>query len=326
VLNPFISLYTYRDGQLVDTMLDTFLKCAARTEWVSPIAIHLIDSADQLRQEWNSDEFQTVYLRDAGDGLKGFDKDVGRRYAVAPITYVTNGPRIDEWRSNNWDDAGGGWWDWTRYLWFVKMSVSSDAGLKEIVVMNGPHPFRRFLPGGAKHFEETLVLTHNDMHNLILIVTDANGRQAISDEEWDKNQLLQLTWCADRNNMLGYASLPAPEAATGDTGGNPPVPYSMEKSGFRESLVVPLNQDRTRLPGFDGQPYPVASASPAPIVAAAEGVEDGRRIARDIGRDLCSPDVAIQTAGCRLIYDPSIKFQDLHPWLKVHVVKMVVLL
>jgi len=320
VLNPFISIYTYKDGKLVDTMLDTFFKCAARTEWVSPIAVNLVDSAEDLRREWNSDHFKTVYLREPGQGLAGFTEDnIGDTYGYVPITYVTNGPRIEEWRSSGFDFAGG-WWDWTRYRWFVKMAVSSEAGLKEVRVMNGKRMIRRFLPGGAKRFEHTMVLTHNDMHNLILIVTDREGHQAVSDEEWDKNQLLQLTWCSDRNNMLSYAGLPAPKAASGSTAGNYPTPSNLEKGGFRENLVPAINQDRSRLPHFDGQPLYVAQVSPPPILLMATESEGGGRIARDIGRDLCSPDVAIQTASCRLVYDKSVERP--HPWTRGPLVPM----
>ncbi|MDP6119293.1 MAG: hypothetical protein QGF00_29170 [Planctomycetota bacterium] len=313
VLNPFVSIYTYRNGKLVDTMMDTYLKCAARTEWVSPMAVHLIDSAEELRREWSSDHFKTVYLRETGQGLKGFDKGIGDLYASAPITYVTNGPRIDEWRSSGFDFAGG-WWDWTRYRWFIKMAVSSEAGIKEVRVMNGQRLIRRFLAGGAKRFEHTLVMSHNDMNNLIMIATDGAGRQAISDEEWGKNQLFQLTWCSDRNNIPGgYSGLPAPKSASGSTAGNYSAP-GVEKSGFRESLAIGVNMDRSRLPGFDGQPYRVAHVTPAPVVLSAEGSEGASRSARDIGRDISSPDVAIMTARCRLAYDRSIK--KVHPWLK----------
>lgn len=319
VLNPFISLYTYRNGTLADSMLDTFLKCAGRTEWVSPIAIHLIDSAEELRREWASDHFKTVYLRGRGKGLAAFDEDIGERYGFAPITYVTNGPRIDVWRSNS-IDTDRGWWDWKSLPWFIPIAVSSDAGLQEIRVMNGRKVIRRFLPAGAKRFEHTLAMTHHDMRNLVLIVTDAKGRQAISDEQWDKNQLLQLTWCADRNNMLCWSALPAPLAASGSTAGNFPTPSNLEKGGFRENLLPFVNMDRTYLPGFDGQPYRVAHVSPKPTVFAAEGVEGDDRIARDIGRQLSSPDVAIQTAECRLVYDKSVK--RVHPWLKGPLVPM----
>jgi len=187
-------------------------------------------------------------------------------------------------------------------------------------VMNGTRLFRRFLPGGAPRFEQMLVLTHHDMHNLILMVTDNQGRQAISDEEWDKNQLLQLTWCSDRNNMLSYAGLPAPKSPSGSTAGNYPAPVSPEKGGFRESLVVSLNLDRSMLPGFDGQPYFPAHVSPAPSLSTGTESEGGSRIARDIGRELSSPDAAIQTAACRLVYPPSV--EKPHPWTRGPLVPM----
>jgi len=319
VQNPFVSLYTYRGGKLVDTMLDTYLKCAARTEWVSPIAIHLVDTAAELRAEWRSDHFKTTYLRDPGKGLDSFKDGIGDRFAFLSTSYVSNGPRIEQWRSTGHDCAGG-WWDWTRLRRFVKLAVSSPAGLKEIRVLDGEREIRRFLPGGAKRFEHTMVLTYNEMDNNILIVTDNDGRQAISDEEWGKNQLFQLTWCADRNNMLSYAGLPAPKAASGNTGGNYPAPWNLEKGGFRECLTPAVNQDRSRMPHFDGQPMCVARVSPAPAVYAEQGVEGGTRIARDFGRRLCSPDGAIQWVECRRVYPRSI--EKPHPWTRGPLVPM----
>ena len=199
------------------------------------------------------------------------------------------------------------------------MKVSSDAGLEEIRVLNGRRPFRRFLPRSAdgipaKTFEHTMVLTLADMNNLILMVTDTQGRRAISDEQWGKSQLLQLTWCADRNNMLSYAGLPAPKSASGSTAGNYPTPWNLEKGGFRENLAPAVNQDRSRLPHFDGQPMHIARVSPAPVLLMGERNEGGSFIARDFGRELCSPDAAIQTASCRLVYDKSVKKP--HPWTR----------
>ena len=313
VQNPFVALYTYRGGELVDTLLETYLKCAARTEWVSPMAVHLVDSADELRREWASDHFKTVYLRDKGTGLAGFSDKIGDRFAFMPVSYVTNGPRIAAWHSTG-HDCGGGWWDWTRLRRLVRLVVTSDAGLREVRIVDGERPFRRFLPAGATRFEHTLVLTYHDMTDLIVIATDVNGRQAVSDEEWGKNQLLQLTWCADRNNMLSYAGLPAPKSASGSTAGNYPTPWNLEKGGFRENLVPAVNQDRSRLPHFDGQPMWVARVSPAPQVFDGERWEGGQRIARDFGRDLCSPDTAIQTASCRLVYEDHV--EKPHPWTR----------
>ena len=71
-----------QNGKQVDTMLDTYLKCAARTEWVSPISIDLVDSVETLEKEWNSGHFKTVWLRDRGTGLKGMEDIMDRMVTV----------------------------------------------------------------------------------------------------------------------------------------------------------------------------------------------------------------------------------------------------
>jgi hypothetical protein len=138
---------------------------------------------------------------------------------------------------------------------------------------------------------------------------------AISDEQWDKNQAMQLTWCADRNNMLAVSHLPAPKDPTGSTLGNWAAPIDMQKGTMRINLAVGINQNRSRLPHFDGQPNWLATVSPAPTVRAGGLAEGGvYPLARDIGRFLCSPDVAIQAASCRLKYDPSLTHP--RPWTR----------
>ena len=312
--NPFVSLYTYNKGKLADEMLDTYLKCAARTEWVSPICVDLIDSAEELETEWNSDHFKTVWLRDPGEGLPGFNRCIGERGHHLPAAYITNGPVIDEWTTSG-TDCDGGFYDWTRLLWRLRFTVSSEAGLKEVKVMDGTRLFRRYDGHGDRSMTEDMTLTHNDMHNMILIVTDNAGRTAISDELWDKNQLLQLTWCIDRNNMLSYAGLPAPKAPSGSTAGNYPAPFSLEKGSFRESLSLAINLDRSRLPGFDGQPCHIVDASPAPEIISDQGREGGCfEIARDFARGMSSPDCAVHEISCARGYDKSVTHP--RPWTK----------
>ena len=321
-LNPFVSIFTYRNGRLVHSMVDTFLKCAGRSELVSPITVNLIDSADALRKEWNSDHFRTVWLMPKGEGLAGFKGEFAEGAASGPVTYVTNGPRIEVWRSSG-NSCSGEWFDWTRLRLFQKMAVSSEVGLEEIRVMDGQRLIRRFLPGGAKRFEHTMTLTFNKMQNLVLIVTDVEGRQAFSDECWSKNQILYMDMCSDRCNTLGDSRLPAPKASSGSMAGNWPLPFSMDKGGFRETLSPRVNLDQMRMPGFDGQAHGNVNVYPC-VTFTCEGsyrtlrsLEKGgipkgkageclSRSSRDHGRLVVAPDAAIQTASFRLVYHKSI--------------------
>ena len=61
-----------------------------------------------------------------------------------------------------------------------ELHVTSDAGLKEIEVLNGEHQVRRFLPGGAKSFREMLYLPAHVQQNLVVVVRDVRGGEAVS--------------------------------------------------------------------------------------------------------------------------------------------------
>ena len=81
------------------------------------------------------------------------------------------------------------------------LSVVAPRGLKEIRLYNGQQLFRRFLPGGAKEFHQTLVLDGTVQKNIVLVAEDMAGGKAVTFARrcW-KDGSLAVSFCSDHVN------------------------------------------------------------------------------------------------------------------------------
>jgi hypothetical protein len=210
-----MGVVTSRAGRLVEDATADYLKIVDSGQGPLPLAIDLMDDPSQL----SSSRWRTVLrLPAAGGQLIGARLELGTKvadyfnawhhYPDNPTKlYITSGPQIKSWCYVGPRDYEGnlrGDFVWQNYRWRLRGAVSSAVGLKEVVVLDGTEPFRRFLPGGAKRFEFTIDLTHDKQHNLVLIATDTRGGRAVSGEQWDRNHRLEEFMCGDRNNQLSY--------------------------------------------------------------------------------------------------------------------------
>lgn len=285
-----IPLETWRGGERVDELHAEYRELAAAGEWPVPIVLSFIDNAEQLAAIPGSEQPHTVLLADSLDELR---REIAPRPDFRPTAWVTNGPTIEywQWLSDRDYVANGNWWDWTRYRWAVRLRVTSDAGLREVRVYDGPALVRRFDARGATQFEREIPLTHNQQKNLTFVATDANGREAWSGELLDRNHLMEHVYCTDRMNTLSYACLPS-DGPYGSTVGTWPLPI-LAKGPLTEDLFIRLNQDMYQFPGYDGQPEHNLTISPSIYAHTVEGAEGGR-LNRRILRPLASADVCIE--------------------------------
>lgn len=94
--------------------------------------------------------------------------------------YITNGPQILVWQSPNRLVGSNGLW-WRPDMWEFRLSlrVASDDGLKSVTLHDGDRGvLRRWLPGGAKTFEQELVLANCQQRGFTLVAEDLRGRRA----------------------------------------------------------------------------------------------------------------------------------------------------
>jgi len=285
-----IPIETWRNGERVDELKDEYRELAAAGEWPIPIVLSFVDSAEQLAAIPGTEQPHTVLLANSLDRLR---EKLAPAADFRPTTFVTNGPKIEHWQWASDRDyvANGYWYDWTRYRWAVRFRVTSEAGLREVLVYDGPRLVRRFLPGGATEFEREIPLTHNQQKDLTLVAIDADGRTAWGGELLDRSHLMEHVYCSDRMNTLSYACLPS-DGPYGSTVGIWPMPV-MAKGPLTDNLFVGLNQDMYRFPGYDGQAERHLLLSPKVYVHTEGGVEGGR-VNRRILRPLATADVCIE--------------------------------
>jgi len=195
-----------RGAKVTEDILDGYLHLQNRGEALYPVAVTIIRSPDELAKGLAGG----MYWNAMTDEAIKKNATPGDMYMLASdLRYLSNGPRIDDFRFMWHRDYAAieSWWRTDWYRTPLRIAASSDAGLKEVLLLDGPDRYRRWLPGGAKTFVEELTLCNDAQHDFILVVTDRTGRRAISSELITRNHMGNETMCADRNNQMGASFL-----------------------------------------------------------------------------------------------------------------------
>jgi hypothetical protein len=211
-----VGVVTQKDGVELEDATEAYKRVSHSGQGPLPLAIDLMSDPSQLAKT----KWRTVLRLPSGHpptpnaptppGTK--IRDYFNEWHLFPEGVqlaVSNGPQIEYWAFAGPRDYVGnlkGDFVWQNYRWILKGKVTSDVGLAEVAVYDGPgNLFRRYLPGGQKSFEFQIDQTHDRQHTLILVATDKQGQRAVSSEHIDRNQRLEEFQCSDRNNQLSYA-------------------------------------------------------------------------------------------------------------------------
>lgn len=204
-------VYSFIDGKQVDDALDEYLYWQGFGGCQAVLAFEIMTSPDKVAErakdgwrvisQWAPKRLRTQWHRGAYS------------FSGSSTQYITNGPRILYWESpNRLCSSNGQWWRPDIWEYRLRLRVASDVGLKSVTVHDGDRRvFRRWLPRGAKEFEQELVLSNCDQLGLTLIVEDVNGRHAVSKSFWNRNLIREEFMCSDRCNFLGNCRLRAPD-------------------------------------------------------------------------------------------------------------------
>ncbi|HEY3398445.1 MAG TPA: hypothetical protein VGM19_12390 [Armatimonadota bacterium] len=231
-----VGLTYYQDGQAREGLTDNFrdyLEIVDQGLNPMPYSVDIVTSAAQLAASVKTGHFLTCAR---APKLEKVMESLWYSYLAPPMAYVSQGPVIRDWDCTNRDYTGVGENFITlNYRWRVRCHLTSEVGLRELVIWDGPQVFRRLLLNGEKDYTNVFELSHNQQKNLVLEVTDLQGRKAISAEQFDRNQLNYHFWCSDRENGNlyhgPYAFAPPPENGPVypgkgiDTNGNLGVPF-----------------------------------------------------------------------------------------------------
>ncbi len=292
-----VGVITARDGKVIEDATADYLKLADFGQGPLPLVIDRLDDPARI----GACGWRTV-LRLPANGGPGVAGPLGAQTKLTDYwnywhffpdnptrIYVTSGPEIESWGftgPRDYEGGSDGDFVWPNNRWQVHARVKAAAGLKEVLVLDGEEPFRRFLPDGKTEFEFTLDLSHDKQHNLILLVTDRQGGRAVGHEQWDRNHRLEEFNCADRNNQLSYGYQTRADGRMLMIGGNQTLASPNKRIDGRE--ISPSgtfkNDPFLGAPAFDGGAggEPVVFAPLLIRTAAAEipspTVSDSRRL------------------------------------------------
>lgn len=208
-----MGVITQEGGRTVESVVDSYAAEARNGQFLWPVALTLMTSADEMALL----EDGTYYHNEVGiEGVEKLDKWLntlpGRSsrslFPGAPCfgqVFLSNGPSIDLKMPRGDTDAESNIWNPRLQEWSFDLKVTSPVGLREVVVMDGTTPIRRFLPGGAPEFTHVTSLPRERQKAIWVRAIDTQGREAISRDITSDSWLLRDTQCADRNNQLLYS-------------------------------------------------------------------------------------------------------------------------
>lgn len=280
-----VAIFTYdcrsEKPKLLDELIDGYLHLQNRGESLWPFAISLVDNPEQLERALKGSYINYFEGSNLQDLKEQFSSWHASMCPYNHLRYVSNGPRIIEWRFiGPRDYESYDWFDWTHWRWRLRLTVESNVGLREIKIYDGNDLIRHFYPKGEKRFIWEEDFNHGQQHNLFVIVEDVQGKRAISMELFDRPQpLLEEFMCGDRMNQLSY-SMQRREDGTGAQSGfvwgmTPNKgPWNGAGQIAPSSTYKPDNRLGGMIPGFDGAPGGDPQLYVLPAIKCDKGEED----------------------------------------------------
>jgi hypothetical protein len=224
------AVMTYRHGKLVEDITPEYLDYVADTIPPRACAVDLVDAPEELQQAVRAGHYLTHV---AVESLAKVPEAMchGHQYG-RPNVYPSQGPEIRAWAgTQRITTYAGEPFVPARYRVRPECLVSSEAGLKEIVLWCDGKQFRRFLPGGAKEFHRTFEWAFDRHREIVLEAVDLAGRRAVSASRSIWCDANANWWCNDRQNSMigtcpnnipgvwhGPAMLPEPQVPWFDCG------------------------------------------------------------------------------------------------------------
>lgn len=348
--NDSIAVVTWEDGRLVDDIRDRFPMLIDKGLRLHPAALTLMNGpADfdrALASGWRTtilepyagmtDRVLPKHMAPELERWTMFDKRTydSPRYRFdcwqygMPFQCATGGPVVTAWtvstsdRDLEWrepDNAIPPTADLFRNdvsAFRLRIGVSADAGLAEVLLWDGDRILRRWQAHGETRFATELDLQHHQQMHLLLEARDRAGATAVSGDFLTYRRDWCEFYCADRNNplCLGYEK-DADGYAYGWSGVGHLV-YNDSMWGGKSPWVgkwwyygdrifpVPMDPLRDETGPFDGGVGAGGAGMNVKIDLPPQDPPE-RGLMVDPRQEMISPDVAICGFTCDQGYDPA---------------------
>ncbi|MHB9023038.1 MAG: hypothetical protein ACYC7E_02530 [Armatimonadota bacterium] len=249
-----LGFISYRNGKLIEDRTADYLDYVTDGDPPLACAVDLVESPTEMDAAVRMGHYLTHVAVEKLADLT-YAMRYGHQYGRANV-YPSTGPQIKAWAETRrvMTFAGESFVP-SRAVMRPQLWLTSDVGLKEVIIYSERKPFRRFLPNGAKEFKEQFEWAYDRHRVLTVEATDMKGNRAVSAalEIWaDANS---NSWCGDRQNgelWHGAATFPGPrrpEFDTGPTWDGGPVAYIGMEEDVHPGIAVREGNTR-RIDGF----------------------------------------------------------------------------
>ncbi|HAI14227.1 MAG TPA: hypothetical protein DCM28_21160, partial [Phycisphaerales bacterium] len=195
----------YQDGERIEDNLAQWEQLIDRIEYVSPMAVHLLDDPVQVARA--SDEFNLYLLAPDVKHLRTDPtwnlRAVGLGRPNNASTYVSNGPVIEAFLplAVNRTTLGASGVHGS-YQWQLLIRARSEFPIARVEVWAGSEMIRCYRPNSTK-VHQVMDEVHDRQRGVWLKIVDSQGREAYTTSTNSHDKMFYLQWCADHCNQLG---------------------------------------------------------------------------------------------------------------------------
>ena len=185
------------DWKLLDNAWLPYLWQAANESNPTPFTMKQVESVEDIPKA-AANGMDTILPSDTiGNAVNYLCSSIGTWWDDPGRFFVSAGPLITRWSIRNKDEGVNP----TLKRWRVGIGASSVAGLREVVLLDGFNVYRRWTPN-ANEFSVNLDGCHGMQHHFVLVVTDNQGRRAVSPTIRTVSMPGYFMRCGDRQNFF----------------------------------------------------------------------------------------------------------------------------
>lgn len=193
-----MSVYTYRNGKVVDAGLGDYAWQVINGANPHPVAVHETFKPADVALEAKTG-YQQLMPSDTVKHAADYFRDGNGHFFECPVRFlISEGPIVTNWVINPKDagPAAEG-----RMHFRVDIGVTSDVPLATVTLYDGYTPIRRWLTT-EKTFAARVDFQHSHQYALYLIAEDSKGRKVITSSMRTVSGRYSER-CGDRQNWLG---------------------------------------------------------------------------------------------------------------------------
>ncbi len=193
-----LSVYTYRDGKVVDDALPAYQWQVMNASNPIPIVVHELFSPAEVAAAAKTG-FQQLMPSDTVRNAVDYFRIGTPHFFEAPARYLlSEGPIVYNWVSSPKDVGLAAE---HRDHFRVGIGVRSDVPLTSVILYDGQTIVRRWLPHG-NDFQSTADFQHSHQYDLFVVAEDAQHRRVVTSSIRTVAERYHYR-CGDRQNWLG---------------------------------------------------------------------------------------------------------------------------